>query len=113
MLIENIKKIIELLLQKLCYFQNICEKNNQTSVSDSVREIHILGSTGNAVNSLIPALYVYPWIGISRSASKISFKHYTFNRVTLGWDFSVYMGNFVYIGNFVSGVNVYLRVEIS
>ena len=44
-------------------------KNNQTSVSDADREIPTLGSADNVRNEF-PVLSVYPWVGISRSASE-------------------------------------------
>ena len=49
-------------------FNVIGKKNNQTQVFDADREIPILGSTDNAGN--VPALSVYPRVGISRSESE-------------------------------------------
>ena len=59
-------------------FNVIGKKNNQTSVSDADREIKTLESTDNAGKSLtsFPALSVYPWVGISLSASETDDRFY-------------------------------------
>ena len=68
---SNTSEINEMTNDKL-FFSVICKKNNQTLVSDAVREIPALGSTYNAGNwvNLVSGFSVYPRLLISRSASE-------------------------------------------
>ena len=59
-------------------FPIICNRNNQSSVSDADQEIPALGSTDNAGNSvnLVSGIIRYPRVRISLSASETEEKFY-------------------------------------
>ena len=62
-------------MMKKIIFNVIGKKTNQTSDSDADRKIPTLRSMDNAGN-LFPALFVYPRVGISLSASKTEDRFY-------------------------------------
>ena len=68
------------ILFKTSNFQRIGKKNNQSTVSDAVREIPFLGSTDNAGNSvnLVSGIIRLPSVGIPLSAPESDDRFYLY-----------------------------------